>query len=158
MHAELNQLEFIPLNDFNAFYTGRPVSGLAPGGTVFINTPYTDPAEIWKRIPPYARQTIQNQKARLLALDAAGIAREVASDPSLEVRMQGIVLLGIYLRVAPFVVNAGLSDEQLFESAEDALRRKFGKRGEDVVQENLVCVKRGYKDVFEIPVEIIAQG
>lgn len=158
MHAELNTLEFIPLNDFNAFYTGRPVQGLAPGGTVFINTPYTDPAEIWKRIPPFGRKTIKEKNARVLVLDAAGIAREVASDPSLEVRMQGIVLLGIYLRVAPFVVDAGLSDDQLFESAEDALRRKFGKRGEQVVQENLICVKRGYAEVFEIPAEIIATG
>jgi pyruvate-ferredoxin/flavodoxin oxidoreductase len=72
--------------------------------------------------------------------------------------MQGIVLLGIYLRVAPFVVNAGLSDEQLLETAEDALRRKFGKRGEQVVQENLICVKRGYEEVFEIPAEIITRS
>ncbi len=155
MHAELNQLEFIPLNDFNAFYTGKPVEGLAPGGTVFINTPYKDPVEIWKRIPPYARNTIKEKKGRVLALDAAGIARDVASDPSLEVRMQGIILLGIYLRVAPFVLDAGLSTEQLFESAEGALKRKFGKLGERVVQENLTCVKRGYAEVFEIPAEVI---
>jgi pyruvate-ferredoxin/flavodoxin oxidoreductase len=158
MHAELNQLEFIPLNDFNAFYTGRPVTGLAPGGTLFINTPYTNPSEIWKRIPPYARETIRDKKARILALDASKIAREVASDPSLEVRMQGIVLLGIYLKVAPFVVQAGLTDEQLFESAEEALERKFGKLGEQVVQENLICVKRGYAEVFEIPAGIITEG
>jgi len=158
MHAELNQLEFIPLNDFNAFYTGRPVAGLAPGGTIFINTPYTDPSEIWKRIPPYGRETIREKEARILALDAAKIARDVASESSLEVRMQGIVLLGIYLKVAPFVVQAGLTDEQLFDSAEDALRRKFGKLGEQVVQENLICVKRGYAEVFEIPAEVIAQG
>jgi pyruvate-ferredoxin/flavodoxin oxidoreductase len=158
MHAELNQLEFIPLNDFNAFYTGRPVQGLAQGGTLFINTPYTDPHEIWKRIPPYGRETIKDKNARVLVLDAARIARDVASDPSLEVRMQGIVLLGIYLRVAPFVVEAGLSDEQLFEAAEGALNRKFGKYGERVVQENLVCVKRGYAEVFEIPADVIAQG
>jgi pyruvate-ferredoxin/flavodoxin oxidoreductase len=158
MHAELNQLEFIPLNDFNAFYTGRPVQGLAPGGTIFINTPYEDPAEIWKRIPPYGRETIKKKNARVLALDAARIAREIASDPSLEVRMQGIVLLGIYLQVAPFVLEAGLTDEQLFDAAETALRRKFGKLGEQVVQENLVCVKRGFAEVFEIPAEIITQG
>ena len=158
MHAELNQLEFIPLNDFNAFYTGRPVQGLAQGATLFINTPYTDPQVIWKRIPPYARETIKEKKGRVLVLDAARIARDVASDPSLEVRMQGIVLLGIYLRVAPFVVEAGLSDEQLFEAAEGALNRKFGKYGEQVVQENLICVKRGYAEVFEIPADVIAQG
>ena len=157
MHAELNQLEFIPLNDFNAFYTGRPVSGLAPNGTLFINTPYTDPSEIWKRIPPYGRDALCEKGAKVLALDAAKIAREVASDPSLEVRMQGIVLLGIYLRVAPFVLEAGFSREKLFAAAEEALRHKFGKRGEQVVQENLICVKRGYDEVFEIPSEIIEQ-
>jgi len=156
MHAELNQLEFIPLNDFNAFYTSRPVQGLAPSGTVFINTPYTDPQEIWNRIPPYGKASIQEKEAKVLVLDAAKIAREVASDPSLEVRMQGIVLLGIYLRVAPFVTEAGFSREKLFESAEGALRSKFGKRGEKVVQENLICVKRGYDEVFEIPVEVMA--
>jgi len=155
VHSEMNSLEFIPLNDFNAFYTSRPVAGLAQGGTVFINTPNTDPEEIWRRIPPYARQVISERKARVLALDAARIAREVASDPSLEVRMQGIVLLGIYLKVAPFVTRAGFSREKLFEAAESALRNKFGKRGEQVVRENLECVERGYDEVFEIPTEII---
>lgn len=158
MHAELKSLEFIPLNDFNAFYTGHPTNGLADGGTVFINTPYNDPDEIWKRIPPYARQTISEKSARVVVTDAARIAREEASDPSLEVRMQGIVLLGIYLKVAPFVVEAGFSREKLFDAAEEALRHKFGKRGEQVVQENLICVKRGYDEAFEIPAEVIAQG
>jgi len=158
MHAEMNNLEFIPLNDFNAFYTSRPINGLAVGGTVFINTPYTDPEEIWKRIPPYARQAVCEKGAKVLATDAAKIAREIASDPSLEVRMQGIVLLGIYLKVAPFVLEAGFSREKLFEAAEEALQNKFGKFGEQVVQENLACVKRGYDEVFEIPAEIVALG
>jgi hypothetical protein len=42
-------------------------------------------------------------------------------------------------------------------AVEKALRAKFGKRGDQVVQENLVAVMRGYDDVFEIPADVIAQ-
>ena len=31
-----------------------------------------------------------------------------------------------------------------------ALRKYFGKRGEQVVQDNLTCVKRGYGEMQEI--------
>jgi hypothetical protein len=43
------------------------------------------------------------------------------------------------------------------KGAEKSLRKYFGRRGEQVVQENLTCVRRGYDEVFEIPPEVIAQ-
>jgi pyruvate-ferredoxin/flavodoxin oxidoreductase len=69
--------------------------------------------------------------------------------------MQGIVLLGVFLRVAPFVAQRQLSDEQVYAAVEDSLRKFFGKRGEQVIQENLQAVKRGRSEVFEIPREIM---
>jgi len=36
------------------------------------------------------------------------------------------------------------------------LRKFFGKRGELVVRENLAAVKRGRREVFEIPPEVMA--
>ena len=50
--------------------------------------------------------------------------------------MQGIVLLGIFLRVTPFRESVSLSDEQIFAGVEKSLRKYFGKRGERVVQDN----------------------
>ena len=37
------------------------------------------------------------------------------------------------------------------------LRKYFGKRGDQVVQENMNCIKRGYGDMKEIPASVIAQ-
>jgi pyruvate-ferredoxin/flavodoxin oxidoreductase len=65
--------------------------------------------------------------------------------------MQGIVLLGIFLRVAPFLAQRGLSYQQLLGDVEKTLRKYFGKRGEEVVQDNLTCVRRGYEEVREVP-------
>jgi pyruvate-ferredoxin/flavodoxin oxidoreductase len=157
MHSELNVVDFIPLNDESAFLTGNPLVGLREGGVVFIQSTQTTPEEVWARVPAYGKRTIREKNARVLALDAAQIAREVATDPDLEVRMQGIVLLGIFLKATPFAKQRGLSRDEVIAGAEKSLRKYFGHRGEQVVQDNLTCVRRGFDEVFEIPPEVIAQ-
>jgi pyruvate-ferredoxin/flavodoxin oxidoreductase len=91
-----------------------------------------------------------------MALDAVKVAREVSSHPQLAQRMQGIVLLGVFLRVAPFVAARGLSDSEVYAAVENSLRKFFGKRGEAVIGENLEAVKRGRTEVFELPPDVIA--
>ena len=67
----------------------------------------------------------------------------------LRVRMQGIVLLGVSLRVIP--ATAGLPLEELLERLVPTLRRYVGERGEDVVAQNRRCIARGYAEVAEVP-------
>ena len=86
------------------------------------------------------------------------IARDVASEADLEMHMQGIVLLGALLKLTPYAAESGMTDEQVYEGVEKALRKYFGKRGEQVVQDNLTCVKRGYREMQEIPREVMEQG
>jgi len=155
-HCELAQVDFVPLNDLNAFNLGNPLAGLAEGGMVFIQTDRRAPDEIWAKIPEYARRIIRERRIRVLALDTVRIAREVSSSPDLEQRMQGIVLLGIFLRCTPFVRELGLRESEVFGAVERSLRKYFGRRGERVVQDNVAAVKRGYAEVFEIPVQAMA--
>ena len=51
-----------------------------------------------------------------------------------------------------------MTDEQVYAGVEKALRKYFGKRGEQVVQDNLTCVKRGYSEMQEMPQEVIHDG
>jgi pyruvate-ferredoxin/flavodoxin oxidoreductase len=155
-HCELRQVDFVPLNDINAFNLGNPLAGLATGGMVFIQTDKTTPEEVWTRIPDYAKRIIRERRIQVLALDTVKIAREAASSPDLEQRMQGIVLLGIFLRCTPFLREQRLTEEQVFSAVERSLRKYFGRRGEQVVQDNLVAVRRGYAEVFELPAEMMA--
>jgi pyruvate-ferredoxin/flavodoxin oxidoreductase len=154
-HAELRHVDFVPLNNVNAFNLGNPLGGLVPGGTVFIQHSSLDPSQIWSAIPSEARQFIRANQIRVLTLDAVKVAQEVASQRELAQRMQGIVLLGVFLRVAPFVHQRGLSDDEVDAVIEKSLRKFFGKRGEKIVQENLVAVRRGRGEAFEIPREVM---
>ena len=85
------------------------------------------------------------------------IARDVASVADLQMRMQGIVLLGAFLKLTPYGTESQMSDEQVHAGVEKALRKYFGKRGERVVQDNLTCVKRGYSEIREVPQAIMQE-
>ena len=150
-HCELEHVEFVPMNDVNAFNLGNPLAGLGEGGLIFIQSDKTDPLKVWSAIPHYAKKIIRQKQIRVFFLDTVKIAREAATSSDLQQRMQGIVLLGIFLRVTPFHESGGISDEQLFTGVEKSLRKYFGKRGEQVVRDNLEAVRRGYTEVMEVP-------
>ena len=149
-HNELEFVEFVPLNDINAFNLANPLKGLQSGGMLFVQSAKTDSNEIWNDFPKWAQHTIQKENITVLALDTVKIAKEVSSRPDLIQRMQGIVLLGIFLKATPFLERSGVSEDDLMVGVEKSLRKYFGKRGEQVVQDNLGAVKRGFNEVFEV--------
>ena len=121
-----------------------------------MQSQHSDPAEIWDSIPAWARQAMCEKKARLFALDTVSIAQEVSSRADLQQRMQGIVLLGIFLRDHALPgASWRSSEEAVFRGVEKSLRKYFGKRGERVVQDNLKAVRRGYHEVIEVPREVM---
>ncbi|MCL5287325.1 MAG: 2-oxoacid:acceptor oxidoreductase family protein, partial [Acidobacteria bacterium] len=149
LHAELNTVDFVAIQDQNAFLSGDPLVGLLPNGIIYLQS--NQPADkVWASLPAAARQTIRARKLRLFALDAKRIAKESSSRMDLQVRMQGIVLLGAFLRLAPFGERAGLDEKHLFSSLEKTLNKYFGKRGGQVVADNLSAARRGFSEVAEI--------
>ena len=145
IHHELDILDFIAVQDIHAFSTGNPLKGLKNDGTVFIQSTAESPNDVISKLPAWAQKEIQSRDINVLYLDTAKIAREVSSSPDLVIRMQGIVLLGIFLKSTPFA--QGMDDDDMYPAIEKSLRKYFGKRGEQVVQENLTCVRRGYDEV-----------
>jgi pyruvate-ferredoxin/flavodoxin oxidoreductase len=155
MHSELEHIDLLCINDPTAMLSPLTLEGLQPGGGVFMQSPYTEPKDVWKHIPAHVQQTIRAKKLRIFYCDMVKIAREVASEPDLQMRMQGIVLLGAFLKLTPYAKESGMNDELVYAGVEKALDKYFGKRGGRVVQENLNCVKRGYSEMREIPRDVI---
>jgi pyruvate-ferredoxin/flavodoxin oxidoreductase len=155
MHCELEMVDLLCVNDPTALLSAGTLGGLVPGGAIFMQSPYTDPVDVWKRIPDYNKQTIRDNKIRVYFCDMVNIAREVASEADLQMRMQGIVLLGAFLKLTPYARESDMTEEQVYVGVEKALRKYFGKRGDQVVKDNLNCVQRGYREMKEIPAAVI---
>jgi pyruvate-ferredoxin/flavodoxin oxidoreductase len=156
MHCELEFVDLLCINDPTAMLSPLTMEGLVEGGAIFMQSPHTDPIEVWKHIPAHNRRMIRDRKIRVYYCDMVKIAREVASEADLQMRMQGIVLLGAFLRLSPYARESQISDEEVYAGVEKALRKYFGKRGDRVVQDNLNCVRRGYSEMKEIPANLMA--
>jgi hypothetical protein len=64
--------------------------------------------------------------------------------------MQGVALLGVFLRLTPFAGRAGLGRDQLLAAVRPQLERFFGKRGGRVVEANLDLVAAAYDGVSDV--------
>ncbi len=149
-HAELDRVDLVPLHDVSAFGLGNPLAGLVDGGTLFLQSELTDPAAIWATIPTTARTELIRRRIRVTALDTAGLARARSPRPDLVLRMQGIALVGVFLRVAPFVAEAGLDRDAVLAAVGERLGRFFGKRGRAVIDANLELVAAAYDGLIDV--------
>jgi pyruvate-ferredoxin/flavodoxin oxidoreductase len=149
LHAELRTVDFVPLHDVSGFHQGA-LAGLVDGGTVFVQSPLTDPAAIWESVPAPARDEMIRRGIRLFALDTAEMARRRAPRPELILRMQGVALVGVFLRVSPFAAEAGHDRAQLLAEVRKRLGRFYGKRGSAVVDANLELIAEAYDTVIDV--------
>ncbi|HET9681531.1 MAG TPA: 2-oxoacid:acceptor oxidoreductase family protein, partial [Candidatus Limnocylindrales bacterium] len=158
LHAELDRVDFVPLHDVSAFGLGDPLAGLVEGGDLFIQSPLEDPEAIWASIPAHARAEIIARHIRVTALDTAGLALRHAPRPDLQVRMQGVALVGVFLRVSPFAARAGLGRDELLAAVRERLGRFFGKRGGSVIDANLAVIAEAYDSLIDVSAAIAASG
>ncbi|MCB1325619.1 MAG: 2-oxoacid:acceptor oxidoreductase family protein [Spirochaetales bacterium] len=142
--------------DPNVFSHTNALAGLRNGGLFIIQSEREDSQKVWEDIPESFQKIIRENNLRVVHLDGFKVAREEATDPELERRMQGIAFQGAFFAHARMTTDKGLSGEKLFAAIEEQLRHKFGSQGERIVQDNLRVVRRGYKESREISEEIKA--
>jgi pyruvate-ferredoxin/flavodoxin oxidoreductase len=157
LHSELEHVDLVVLNDTTALFSGNPLIGLVNGGAIVMQSSHADPHDVWERIPEHHKRTIREKNLHVFYADMVQIAREVASVADLQMRMQGIVLLGAFLKLTPYGRTSNMSDAEVYVGVEKALRKYFGKRGDRVVQDNLKCVQRGYEELGEVSREIMQE-
>jgi pyruvate-ferredoxin/flavodoxin oxidoreductase len=135
---------------------GNPLVGLQPGCTLFQHTPSEDPQILWDSIPVWAKYYIKENNIKFYGVDTIRIAKESCkADDSLVQRFQGIVLLGVFLRLTPFQKDANLSEDALFDRVRVPIEKYFGRKGPEVVRDNLEAAQKGYQQVIEVPRSII---
>jgi pyruvate-ferredoxin/flavodoxin oxidoreductase len=157
-HAELTEVEFVPVHDVSAFAFARPLDGLVDGGTVFLNSSLPTAEAVWASLPVVARSEIMARGIRVVALDTAELARRHAPRADLVIRMQGIALVGVFLRVAPFAERLGIEPETMFESLRGVLKHYFGKRGGAVVEANLGLIRDAWGSLLDVTAAVAASS
>ena len=150
VNSEYFYVDVVLSPDPNVFQHTNALAGLKEGGVLIIQGDQETPEELWANIPSYYRKVIVDKKIHLFYLDAFKIARAEASDPDLQLRMQGIAFQGAFFAASPVAEQAGLSEETLLDAIYKQIHKKFGGKGARIVEENMRVVKRGWDEVREV--------
>jgi hypothetical protein len=70
--------------------------------------------------------------------------------------MQGVALVGVFLRVSPFAARAEMDRAALLAAVRLRLGRFFGKRGGAVVEANLEVISEAYDGLIDVTAAIRA--
>lgn len=149
LNCELRHVDVVLSPDPNVFRHSDPLAGLADGG-VFVIQSDLSPASLWETLPAAARHAIGKRKIKLFVLDAFAIARKEASDTELRYRMQGAAFMGAFFATSPLLAQEGTSEKAVFEGIRKQLTKKFKSKGEQVVEDNLRVIRRGFDEVHEV--------
>ena len=136
--------------DPNVFGHTNALAGLNQGGVLVMQSDASSPEAFWQSIPARYRKTIVENDIRIFYLDAFRIARDEATDPELQLRMQGIAFQGAFFATSPLLEKHGLTEAKLLDAIRDQLQHKFGSKGARVVEDNMRVVRRGFEEAVEV--------
>jgi len=123
------------------------LSGLGPGGTFLLNSPYSKD-EVWDHLPRAVQQQLIAKKAKLFVIDAYEVARETGMGS----RMNTI------LQVCFFAISKVLPREEAIEAIRKSIRDTYGRKGEEIVQKNMKAVDETLSHLFEVKIPDAVSG
>ena len=148
-NCELKHVDVVLSPDGSVFHHSNPLDGLGEGGILIIQH-NEEPSDLWKGFPTWAQKTVRDRNIRVFHLDGFSIAQEETDIADLQYRMQGAAFQGAFFKASPIVEREDLDEEKLFANIHKQLQKKFGHRGEKVVEDNYRVIRRGYDSVVEL--------
>ena len=151
VNCEYYYVDVVLSPDPNVFHHTNPLAGLRAGGVFVLQSDRPSPDAVWEALPVSARRTILEKDIKVFCIDGFRIAREEATDPDLQLRMQGIAFQGAFFAASPVMARTGFDEARLLDAIRAQLEHKFGAKGARVVEDNLRVVKRGFDEVRQVP-------
>jgi pyruvate-ferredoxin/flavodoxin oxidoreductase len=115
------------------------LSYAAEGATFLLNTPYP-PEQVWDRLPITAQRQMIERKIRLFVIDAYKVAR----DNDMGVRINTI------MQTCFFAISGILPRAEAIERIKQAIKKTYGRKGEDVVRKNFEAVDNTLANLHEV--------
>jgi pyruvate-ferredoxin/flavodoxin oxidoreductase len=111
------------------------------GGTFLLNSPF-GPDEVWDQLPIEMQQQLIAKKLRFFVIDAYKVAR----DTGMGVRINTI------MQTCFFAISGVLPRDEAIEQIKKAIKKTYGKKGEEVVKKNFAAVDHTLAHLYEVKV------
>ena len=113
----------------------------APGGVFLLNSIY-GPDKVWDKLPRHIQKQIIEKRLKFYVVDAYKVARETNMGSRINTIMQTCF----------FAISGVLPREQAIEQIKKAIKKTYGRKGDQIVQQNFQAVDQTLANLFEVKV------
>ncbi|MBI4473937.1 MAG: pyruvate:ferredoxin (flavodoxin) oxidoreductase [Acidobacteria bacterium] len=125
----IRQADFVACHQFSLLDRLDVLQHAAVGGTFLLNVPYAH-EDAWMKLPRTIQRQIIAKKLKVYVIDAYRLARETGMGNRINTIMQTCF----------FAISGVMSRDRAIESIKAAVRKTYGRRGEEVVRRNIEAV------------------
>ncbi|HXG01593.1 MAG TPA: pyruvate:ferredoxin (flavodoxin) oxidoreductase, partial [Bacteroidota bacterium] len=112
-----------------------------PGATFLLNS-YYGPDQVWDKLPRHIQQEIIEKKIKFYVIDAYKVAQATGMGGRINTIMQTCF----------FAISGVLPRERAIEAIKNAIKKTYGKKGDQIVQQNFAAVDQTLANLFEVKV------
>ncbi len=138
---------FIACHHFNYLKKYDVLRDAEEGAVFLLNAPYPADA-VWEQLPKNIQQQIISKKLLFFVINASAVARETGMGS----RINSI------LQTCFFAISNVMPKEEAIQHIKNAIRKTYGRKGEDVVQKNFRAVDQTLENLSEIDYSAFAAG
>jgi len=134
--------DFVACHKSNYVEIYDVLKGMKKGGTFLLNSEWSTIADMEKHIPGHVRRTIYEKELNFYNIDAVKIASEVGLGNRINMIMQTCF----------FNLANVLPVEQAIELLKGDIKKKFGKKGDAIVNMNIEAVDKTLENLVKVDV------
>ncbi len=136
-----SKADFVACHNFS-FVEKYDMLAQAKEGAVFLLAAPFGKDEVWEKLPRTVQQRILEKKVKFYVIDAIALAEKLGLGARINTIMQTCF----------FSISGVLPADKAIESLKNAIRKTYGKKGEEVVQMNFKAVDGALDALYEVSV------
>jgi pyruvate-ferredoxin/flavodoxin oxidoreductase len=137
----VNQANFIACHLFTFLERYDMLKDAVPGATFLLNAPFPT-EEVWGKLPRAVQQQIIDKKIKFHVINAYEVAKQTGMGGRINTIMQTCF----------FYLSGILPQEEAVKAIKDAIKKTYGTKGEQIVQQNYQAVDHAIANLHKIDV------
>ena len=138
-HYLVKQANFVACHQPQFLERYDVLGGVVPGGVFLLNTPH-GPGEIWEHLPREAQEQIAAKQLKFYVIDADSVAQAAGAGRRINTIMQTCF----------FAISGVLPSEEAIVQIKAAIKKTYGRKGEQVVQQNYAAVDAAVAGLHQV--------
>ena len=112
-----------------------------PGATFLLNSTFA-PEQVWDKLPQNIQKHIIDKKIKFYVIDGYKVAQATGMGARVNTIMQTCF----------FAISGVLPREAAIEAIKNSIKKTYGKKGDQIVQQNFAAVDQTLANLFEVKV------